>query len=123
MRKVLFFGHHGREGDEIRNDGDNVYNVHDVAEEVHFARAGEKPHGQLESEPHYTYSLYEEERVCYVGNFVFFDLGAVGRGVEDLVVFEFGKGFEAEDDDGQEDDEYGDDGHNAGSLRAFGVFE
>lgn len=123
MRRVFLFGHHGRQRDEIGNDGDDVDDIHNVAEEIQFVRAGEEPHGQLERKPYNTYSLYEEERVCNVGHLVLFYLGTVCRRIEHFVVLKFWQGLEAEDDDGEEDDEDGDDGHHAGRLRALRVFE
>lgn len=38
-------------------------------------------------------------------------------------MFELGQGFQAEDDNGKEDDEHGDDGNDAGGLGALRVFE
>lgn len=120
---ILFFSHNGRERDEVRNNSDNIYYVHDVSKEIELVRTSKKPHYQLKREPDNTQRLSKEEWVSDVGNLVLFDLGGVGSSVEDLVVFELGKGLEAEDDDGEQDHDHGDDGNDAGGLRALGVFE
>ena len=41
---LLLFRHNGSEGNEVGDDGDQVYHVHDVSAELHFTRAGEESH-------------------------------------------------------------------------------
>lgn len=123
VQLVLLFSDDGGERDEVRYDSDDVYYIHHVSEEVELVRTGQKPHYQLEREPNNAQRLYQEERVGDVGHFVLFDFGAVGGGVEHLVVLELRQRLEAEDDDRQQDDEHGDDGDDPGGLGALGVFE
>lgn len=123
VQSVLLLGNHGRQGDEVGDDGYYVYNIHHVSKEIELVRTRQKPHYQFECKPDDTQRFDQEERVGDVGDFVFLDLSAVGGGVEDFVVFELRKGLQAEDDDGQQDHEHGDDSHDAGSLGALGVFE
>lgn len=101
VQRVLLLGHHRRQGDEVRNDRDDVDDVHHVSEEIEFVRTRQKTYRQFEREPDDTYSFNEKEWVRNIGHFVFFDLGAVSCGVEDFVVLEFRQRFEAEDDDGE----------------------
>lgn len=84
VKRILLLGNNRRQCDEIRNDGDDVDDVHDVPEEVELVGAREEAHGQLECEPYDTDGFDEEERVRDVRNLVLLYLGAVGRGVKHL---------------------------------------
>ncbi|PSN33501.1 hypothetical protein C0J52_24831 [Blattella germanica] len=77
----------------------------------------------LEREPDDAYGFDEEERVRNIWHFVFLYFGAVGGGVEHLVVLEFGQRLQTEDHDGQQDHEHRDDGHHARRLRTLRVLE
>lgn len=55
------------QGDEIRQDGHDVYDVHDVLEEVCFAWARKAAHCKLKGEPNDAHGLYNEERVIEDG--------------------------------------------------------
>lgn len=123
VMRVLLFGYDGSQRDEIRNDGDDVDNVHDVPEEVELIWARQEAHGQLERKPNDTYRLDEEERVRDIRHLVLLDLCAVGRGVEHLIVLELGQRLQTEYDDGEENDEHGYDGDDACRLRRLGIFE
>ena len=120
---LLLLRHDGGQRDEVGDDGHQVDHVHDVLGEDVLGGAGQEPHQQLEGEPDDAERLHDEEGVGDVGHLVLLDLGAVGRGVEHLVVLELGEGLQAEDDDGEEDDEDGDDGHDARVLRRLRVLE
>lgn len=120
---VFFFRHDSSQRDEIGNDGHDVDDVHHVFEEVALVRTTNDANDDFEREPHYADSLDEKERVCEIGHFVFFDARPIGRGVEQLVVFEFGQSLQAEDDDRQQNDHHRNDGHHAGGLRTFRVFK
>lgn len=123
VRGVLLLGDDGGERDEVRNDGDDVDDVHDVPEEVELVGARQEAHGQLEREPDDADGLDEEERVGDLRHLVLLDLGAVGRGVEHLVVLELGQRLQTEDDDRQQDDEHRDDGDDARRLRRLRILE
>lgn len=81
---IFLFGDHCRQCDEIRNDGDDIDNVHDVPEEVELVGAREEAHGQLEREPYDTDGFDEEERVRDIRNLILLYLGAIRSGVEHL---------------------------------------
>lgn len=68
VERVLLFGHHRGQRDEVRNDCDDVDEVHDVTEEVELVGARKEAHGELEREPDDTNCFYEEEGVRYVGH-------------------------------------------------------
>lgn len=55
------------QGDEVRQDGHNVYDVHDVLEEVCFARTCKAAHCKLKGEPNDAHGLYNEKRVIEDG--------------------------------------------------------
>lgn len=101
VQGVLLFGDNRCQRDEVRNDSDNIDDIHDVPEEIELVGTRQEAHGQLECKPNYADGFDEEKRIRYVRYFVFFYLGTVGGGVEHFVVFEFGQCLEAEDDDGQ----------------------
>lgn len=44
VKRLLLLGHHCAEGDEVRNDRDDVDEVHYVTEEVQFIWTGEEAH-------------------------------------------------------------------------------
>lgn len=123
VQGILFFSDDGSQGDEVWDDGYNVDDIHYISEEVELVRARQESDYQLESEPYDAQGFYQEEWVRDVWDLVFFDLGAVGGGVEHFVVFELRQGLQAEDDDGQQDHEHGDNGNDARGLGALRVFE
>lgn len=123
VQSVLLLGNDGRQGDEVRDNGDYINDVHDVSEEVEFVGTRQEPHDQFEGEPDDAECFNKEEWIGDIRDLVLLDLRAVGGGIEDFVVFEFRKGLQAEDDDGEEDDEDRDDGNDARGLGALGVFE
>mgnify|MGYP001853344561 CR=1 FL=1 len=55
------------QSNEIRRDGDNVYDVHDVLEEMCFARTCKAAHCKLKGEPDDAYCLYNKKRVIEDG--------------------------------------------------------
>lgn len=103
VHRVLLFGYDRGQGDEVRNDSNDVYDIHDVSKKIELVRTGEKSDGEFEGEPDDADRLDEEEGVGDVRHLVLLDLGAVGGRVEDLVVLELGQGLQAEDHDGQQD--------------------
>ncbi len=121
---LLHLGHDGGERDEVRNDGDEVDDVHHVLEEVELVWAREEPDHELEREPDDAHRLYEEEGVVDVGDLVLLDPRLVPqRVVEHFVVLELGQGLQAEDNNGQKDHEHRYDGDDSGVLRALWVLE
>lgn len=120
---VLLFGDDGRQRDEVRNDGNDVYDVHHVSEEVQLVGTREEAHGQLEREPYDAYRFYEEERVGDVGHLVLLDLGPVRRRVEHFVVLKLRQCLQTEYHYGQQDNEHGDDGNHSGRLRTLRVLK
>src|SRR6218665_2498766 len=84
-------GDDSAEGDEVRNDGDDVDQVHEVLEEAEVLRRGGEPNEQLGREPDDADCLDDEERFAEVWNIVVLD---VRRGVsvgviDDADAFEF----------------------------------
>ena len=54
---------------------------------------------------------------------ILLDFGAIGSCVENFVVFKLWQSLKAEYHDGEEDDEHGDDRHDAGVLAGLRVLE
>lgn len=123
VQGVLLFGDYRCQRDEVWNDGDYIDNVHDVPEEIELVGTRQEAHGQLEREPNNTDGFDEEKRICDIRHLVLFYLGTVGGCIEHFVVFEFGQRFQAEDNDGQQDDEYGNDSDDSSCLRRFWILE
>ena len=116
-------GNDRRQRDEVRRDGDDVDEVHQVLEERQMiGRCGEAD-DQLRCEPDDARRLDDEERFGELRNVVLFEL--CGR-IVDLhlaIALEARQRFEAEGDDGEEDDTDGDDGDDARGDRTFRVFK
>lgn len=110
------------QGDEVRDDGHDVDEIHDVLEELRFAGTGKEADDELEGEPDDAESLHDEERVGEDVGFVWH--GGVAHLHHTLpVVLQLGQGLQAEDHDGDEDDHHRDDGDAPGRPRALGVLE
>ena len=58
-----------------------------------------------------------------LAHLILLDFGAIGSCVENFVVFKLRQSLKAEYHDGEEDDEHGDDGDDAGVLAGLGVLE
>ena len=59
----------------------------------------------------------------YLTHLILLDFGAIGSCVENFVVFKLRQSLKAEYHDGEEDDEHGDDGDDAGVLAGLGILE
>ena len=122
-RHCLVLGHHCGQCQKVRNDRHHVNDVHHVTTEADLVRTGGETHHQLEREPDDADCLDEEERVGDGRHLVLLHDGEVVAAAVHSVVFELGQRLQTEDDDGEQDDRHGDDGHDARVLRALRVLE
>lgn len=86
IQRILLFGHHGGESDEIRDDSDDVDYIHHVSKEVELVGTSQESDYQLERKPYDAESLDKKKRVSNVRDLVFFNLSAVCSGIKHFVV-------------------------------------
>ena len=68
-------------------------------------------------------TLNEFSQQTLAPHLILLDFGAIGSCVENFVVFKLRQSLKAEYHDGEEDDEHGDDGDDAGVLAGLGILE
>ena len=108
---------------EVRQNGDNVYRVHNVFKEIGFARTREEADYDLEGEPDDADRLHDEEGVVEGGEPVV-RLGGVEPRLQILLLIpELRQRLQAEDDDRNDNNQDGHDRDAPGGSRALRVLE
>lgn len=95
---------------------------HDL-KKVDFGWTGDESEDELQAEPGDADTLDDEEGIAGRRVIVFDDLSLVVRGQVDFVMLELRQCFDAEDHDGGDDDEDGDDGHVTSSQRGSRILK